>query len=75
MAASSAMQCRCAESFDRGGDPDLLVFGEAHNFCVALIAVDPDMIGGWAIARGLNGYFYPELVESREVHQFIDEHV
>jgi len=32
--------CRYASQF--------LVFGEARNFCVALIALDPDMIAGWA---------------------------
>ena len=53
----------------------MLVLGEAHNFCVALITVDSDMIAGWAAERGLSGASYRELVESPEVHQLIDEHV
>jgi long-chain acyl-CoA synthetase len=52
-----------------------LVFGEGRNFCVALIALDPDTISGWAAERGLAGRSYAELVKLPEVHALIDEHV
>ncbi|HTY33989.1 AMP-dependent synthetase/ligase [Mycobacterium sp.] len=53
----------------------VLVLGEARNFCIALITVDPEMIASWAAERGRSGASYPELVESTEVHQLIDEYV
>jgi long-chain acyl-CoA synthetase len=52
-----------------------LVFGEGRNFCVALIALDPDTISGWAAERGFAGKSYAELVKLPEVHALIDEHV
>jgi len=52
-----------------------LVFGEARNFCVALIALDPDAISGWAAERGLSGKFYAELVKLPEVQALVDEYV
>jgi long-chain acyl-CoA synthetase len=52
-----------------------LVFGEARNFCVALIALDPDVIAGWAADRGLSDASYEDLVKSQEVHDLIDEYV
>ena len=52
-----------------------LVFGEARNFCVALIALDPDAISGWAAERGLSGKSYAELVKLPEVQALVDEYV
>ena len=52
-----------------------LVFGEGRNFCVALIALDPDNISGWAADHGLTGTSYADLVKAPEVHALIDEHV
>jgi len=53
-----------------------LVFGEARNFCVALIALDPDAISGWAAAeRGLSDKSYAELVKLPEVQALVDEYV
>lgn len=52
-----------------------LVFGEGRNFCVALVALDPDTISGWAAERGLTDKSYAELVELPEVRALIDEHV
>ena len=51
------------------------MFGEARNFCVALIALDPDVIAGWAADRGLSDASYEDLVKSQEVHDLIDEYV
>src|SRR6185312_15828752 len=52
-----------------------LEFGEARNFCVALIALDPDGISGWAAERGLSGKSYAELVKLPEVQALVDEYV
>ncbi len=52
-----------------------LVFGEGRNFCVALIALDADVMAGWADDHGLAGAAYAELVESPAVHDLIDEYI
>lgn len=52
-----------------------LVIGEARNFCVALIALDPDVIAGWATDHGMNGTPYEDLVKAPEVHDLIEEYV
>ena len=52
-----------------------LVFGEARNFCVALIALDGDLMSGWAAQNGLDGATYAELVNAPAVGQMIDEHM
>jgi len=52
-----------------------LVFGEARNFCVALIALDADVTASWAAEQGLIGASYEELVKSQAVRDLIDEHV
>jgi long-chain acyl-CoA synthetase len=52
-----------------------LVFGEARNFCVALITLDADVTAGWAAEQGLTGASYGELVQSQAVHDLIEEHV
>lgn len=52
-----------------------LVFGEARNFCVALIALDPDVLAGWAADHGMSDARYQELVKSQQVHDLVDEYV
>lgn len=52
-----------------------LVFGEARNFCVALIALDADVTAGWAAERGLPAASYEELVKSQAVRDLIEDHV
>jgi long-chain acyl-CoA synthetase len=52
-----------------------LVFGEARNYCVALVALDAEVTAGWATEQGLTGVTYQELVKSQAVHDLIDEHV
>ncbi|TPG28139.1 AMP-dependent synthetase/ligase [Mycolicibacterium hodleri] len=49
-----------------------MVFGEAHNFCVALITLDADLMSGWAAENGLKGATYEELVHAPEVRDLID---
>ena len=60
-------QCPYASQF--------LVFGEGHNYCVALVTLDPDAISSWARDEGLGDKSYEELTEAPEVHRMIDEHV
>jgi long-chain acyl-CoA synthetase len=52
-----------------------LVFGEARNFCVALIALDADVTASWAAEQGLTGATYEELVELQAVRDLIADHV
>jgi long-chain acyl-CoA synthetase len=52
-----------------------LVFGEARNYCVALICLDGDLMSGWASENGLDGATYQELVNAPSVRKMIDEYV
>ena len=52
-----------------------LVFGEARNFCVALITLDADLMSRWAAENGLNGATYAELINAPAVGQMIDGYV
>ncbi len=42
-----------------------MVFGSERNFCVALVTLDPDAIGGWAEENGIEGD-YAAIVASDE---------
>ncbi len=53
----------------------ILVFGESRNFCVALIALDPDAMADWAAEHDMAGTSYPELVRSRQVREMVGEYV
>jgi long-chain acyl-CoA synthetase len=52
-----------------------LVFGEARNFCVALIALDPDLTASWAAEQGLLVESYEELIRSQAVRDLVEEHI
>jgi long-chain acyl-CoA synthetase len=52
-----------------------MVFGEARNYCVALITLDPDLMSGWAAENGLNGATYRELVNVPAVREMVDQHI
>lgn len=52
-----------------------LVFGEARNYCVALISLDADLMSGWASENGMDGATYQELVNAPSVRKMIDEYV
>jgi long-chain acyl-CoA synthetase len=52
-----------------------LVFGEARNFCVALIALDPDLTASWAAEQGLVAESYQELIGSQAVRDLVEEHI
>ncbi len=52
-----------------------LVFGEARNFCVALISLDADLTAGWAAEQGLPVESYDELIRLPEVRDLVEEYV
>ena len=52
-----------------------MVFGEARNYCVALIALDADLMSVWAAENGLNGATYEELVNAPAVRDMIAGHI
>ena len=53
----------------------VLVFGEARHFCVALVALDPDLTAGWAAEHGLWADSYDELTTFQEVRDLVEEHI
>jgi long-chain acyl-CoA synthetase len=52
-----------------------LVFGEGRNFCVALIALDADLMSQWAAENGFDGANYQDLVNAPAVREMIDEYI
>jgi len=52
-----------------------MIFGEARNFCVALVTLDPDMMSGWAAENGLNGATYEELVKTPAVREMVGQYI
>jgi len=52
-----------------------MVFGEARKYCVALIALDADLMSGWASEHALAGAAYGEPVDARSVRHMIGEYV
>ncbi|TPG36699.1 AMP-dependent synthetase/ligase [Mycolicibacterium hodleri] len=52
-----------------------MVFGEAHSYCVALIALDADLLSAWASGHGLDGLAYGELVKAPAVRELVDGYI
>ncbi|SEC83470.1 long-chain acyl-CoA synthetase [Nocardioides exalbidus] len=52
-----------------------MVFGEGHNYCVALITLDPDAMVGWAEENGMAGKSYTEVVQSDAVQKMVTDYV
>ncbi|MBJ7336112.1 AMP-dependent synthetase/ligase [Mycolicibacterium sp.] len=52
-----------------------MVFGEAHKYCVALIALDADLLSTWARDNGLDGLDYAQLVSAPAVRHLVDGYV
>jgi long-chain acyl-CoA synthetase len=52
-----------------------LVQGNERNFCVALVTLDPDLIGSWAAENGLGGASYTEIVKSDKVREMVSGYV
>ncbi|WP_243077247.1 long-chain fatty acid--CoA ligase [Microbacterium sp. SS28] len=53
----------------------ILVFGDGHPYCVALIALDPDAIAAWGAENGLGAKPYAELVRTPEVEALVGSYV
>ena len=52
-----------------------LVHGNERNYCVALIALDPESIAGWAEQNGHGGLSYQEIVRLPEVEKMVGDYV
>ena len=52
-----------------------MVFGSERNYCVALIALDPDAMAAWAQENGLAGASYTEIVTSDAAQKMVGEYV
>lgn len=52
-----------------------MVVGEGRNFCVALIALDADLMSEWATENGLDGATYQDLVNAPAVREMVGEYI
>lgn len=52
-----------------------VVIGQARNYCVMLVTLDPDAMTAWAAGGPLAGRSYAEIVTSAEVHSMVDGYV
>ena len=52
-----------------------MVFGNGHNYCVALITLDPDAMEGWAAENGMAGSSYTEIVSCEKVQALVAGYV
>lgn len=52
-----------------------LVFGNERNYCVALVALDPDAIADWATHNGLEGKSYQEIVADPKTVEMVEGYV
>jgi long-chain acyl-CoA synthetase len=50
---------------------ELIVVGNEHPYCVALVILDPDAIAGWAAENGMAGASYSEIVASQPVKDMV----
>jgi long-chain acyl-CoA synthetase len=52
-----------------------MVFGDGHNYCVALITLDPDAMEGWAAENDMAGASYTDIVRSEKVRAMVAGYV
>ena len=52
-----------------------LVIGNERNYCVALIALDPDQVTDWGNQNGMAGASYSEIVKAPALQALIASHV
>lgn len=52
-----------------------IVFGEARNYCVALIALDGDSLTKWAAEQGISEKAFAELTRNAQVREMVDGYV
>ena len=50
---------------------ELVVYGEGHPYCTALVALDPEPIGSWARDHGLGDRSLAELAANEQVRALI----
>jgi long-chain acyl-CoA synthetase len=53
----------------------VVVIGQARNYCTMLVTLDPDAITGWAAGTPLEGRPYAEVVASPEAQAMVEEYV
>ncbi|MGH4027242.1 MAG: AMP-dependent synthetase/ligase, partial [Pseudonocardiaceae bacterium] len=53
----------------------MVVHGNERNYCVALIALDPDAVASWASGHDMEGLTYAEVVGSEAMRAEIDGYV
>jgi len=53
----------------------VIVIGQARNFCTMLVTLDPDAITAWAAGGPLEGKDYETIVGSSEAEQLVAEYV
>ncbi len=52
-----------------------LVHGNERNYCVALIALDPDAVEGWAAHHHIAGETFAELVRTPQMQELMTKYV
>ncbi|WP_116245197.1 long-chain fatty acid--CoA ligase [Nocardiopsis sp. FIRDI 009] len=52
---------------------NLVVHGDRRPYCVALVALDPEAIAGWAADNGLGGLDYTALTREPAVREVVQE--
>jgi long-chain acyl-CoA synthetase len=53
----------------------MVVHGNQRNYCVALIALEPDAVAEWANHHDMAGMSYAEVVASPTMHSTIEDYV
>ena len=53
----------------------ILVFGDTHPYCVALITLDPDAIAAWCAENGVTATTYAGQVSSNEVQALVEGYI
>ncbi|MGH3772472.1 MAG: AMP-dependent synthetase/ligase [Pseudonocardiaceae bacterium] len=53
----------------------MVVHGDQRNYCVALIALDPDAVADWASHHDMAGLPYPEVVTSQAMRGTVEDYV
>ncbi|MFI6757770.1 AMP-dependent synthetase/ligase [Micromonospora sp. NPDC050417] len=52
-----------------------VVIGQARNYCVMLVTLDPDAVAAWSVGGPLEGKPYAEIVASPEARAMVDGYV
>jgi long-chain acyl-CoA synthetase len=53
----------------------VLVIGQARNFCTMVLTLDPDAITGWAAGGPLEGRDYAAIVAAPQTHEMVNGYV